>query len=99
MSDVNATTDAATPDNASVLRLIQACKAARATGRVEEADRLLARVAQLAPEHPAVLNELGLRMVQRGDASRARELRVGSETLEWIPGTWVFDDTIEHEAL
>jgi aspartyl/asparaginyl beta-hydroxylase (cupin superfamily) len=74
LSDVNATTGAATPDNASVLRLIQACKAAGAAGRGEEADQLLARVAQLAPEHPAVLNELGLRMMQRGDATRAREL-------------------------
>ena len=35
---------------------------------------LLARVAQLAPEHPAVLNELGLRMIQRGEAVKAREL-------------------------
>jgi len=28
----------------------------------------------MAPGHPAVLNELGLRMMQRGDAIRAREL-------------------------
>jgi aspartyl/asparaginyl beta-hydroxylase (cupin superfamily) len=62
------------PDNATVLRLIQASKAAGAAGRTGEADQLLARVAQLAPAHPAVLNELGLRMLQRGDAARAREL-------------------------
>jgi aspartate beta-hydroxylase len=62
------------PDNATVLRLIQASKSAGAAGRAGEADQLLARVAQLAPAHPAVLNELGLRMLQRGDAARAREL-------------------------
>jgi aspartate beta-hydroxylase len=62
------------PDNATVLRLIQASKSAGAAGRTGEADQLLARVAQLAPAHPAVLNELGLRMLQRGDAARAREL-------------------------
>jgi aspartate beta-hydroxylase len=62
------------PDHATVLRTIQASKAALAAGRGREADELLARVAQLAPEHPAVLNELGLRMIQRGDAVKAREL-------------------------
>jgi aspartyl/asparaginyl beta-hydroxylase (cupin superfamily) len=62
------------PDHATILRTIQASKAALAAGRGREADELLARVAQLAPEHPAVLNELGLRMVQRGEAVKAREL-------------------------
>jgi aspartyl/asparaginyl beta-hydroxylase (cupin superfamily) len=70
LSNVNATA----PDNAAVLRMIQASKAAGAAGRESEADALLARVAQLAPSHPAVLNELGLRMMQRGEASKAREL-------------------------
>jgi aspartate beta-hydroxylase len=65
LSDVN---------DATVLRLIQASKAAGAAGRAGEADQLLTRVAQLAPAHPAVLNELGVRMMQRGDAARAREL-------------------------
>jgi aspartate beta-hydroxylase len=54
--------------------MIQASRAAGAAGRAAEADQLLARVAQLAPAHPAVLNELGLKMMQRGDAARAREL-------------------------
>src|SRR6266403_2607504 len=54
--------------------MIQASKAALAAGRNGEADQLLARVAQLAPEHPALLNELGLRMMQRGEALKAREL-------------------------
>ena len=74
MSDVNATAAGRAPDNATVLRLIQASKAAGAAGRAGEADQLLARVAQLAPAHPAVLNELGSRMMQRGDAGRACEL-------------------------
>jgi aspartyl/asparaginyl beta-hydroxylase (cupin superfamily) len=74
LSDVNATAGTPVPDNATVLRIIQAAKAAGAAGRSGEADQLLARVAQLAPAHPAVLNELGLRMMQRGDAARAREL-------------------------
>src|SRR5438874_1238887 len=54
--------------------MIQASKAAGAAGRDGEADQLLARVAQLAPAHPAVLNELGLRMMQRKEAAKAREL-------------------------
>ena len=68
------TVNAAATDSATVLRLIQASKAAGAAGRASEADQLLARAAQMAPGHPAVLNELGLRMMQRGDAIRAREL-------------------------
>jgi len=55
-------------------QLLQAARAARAEGRSDEADRLLSRAAQLAPAQPAVLNELGLRMMERGDAGRAREL-------------------------
>jgi aspartyl/asparaginyl beta-hydroxylase (cupin superfamily)/Flp pilus assembly protein TadD len=62
------------PDGAAILRLIQASKAAGTAGRESEADQLLARAAQLAPGHPAVLNELGLRMMQRNDAGKAREL-------------------------
>lgn len=72
MSDVNS--GAVRADEAIVQRMLQACKAAAAGGRAEEADQLLARVAQLAPAHPAVLNELGLRMLQRGEAAKAREL-------------------------
>jgi aspartate beta-hydroxylase len=65
----------ATPaDNATVLGMIQASRAAAAAGRRSEAEQLLARVAQLAPAHPAVLNELGLTMMQRGEPGRAREL-------------------------
>jgi aspartyl/asparaginyl beta-hydroxylase (cupin superfamily) len=74
LSDVNAMAGAVAPDNATVLRLLQASKGAAAAGRTSEADQLLARVAQLAPAHPAVLNELGLRMMQRGEPGQAREL-------------------------
>jgi aspartate beta-hydroxylase len=74
LTDVNAMAGTGAADNVTVLRMIQASKAAGAAGRTGEADQLLARVAQLAPAHPAVLNELGLRMMQRGDAARAREL-------------------------
>ena len=61
-------------DDASVLRLLQAAKVAAANGRGEEAGQKLARAAQLAPNHPAVLNELGVQMLQRGDAEQARQL-------------------------
>ena len=57
-----------------MLRMIQAAKAAGAAGHSREADELLVRAAQLAPDHPAVLNELGLRMMGRGEALKAREL-------------------------
>jgi aspartate beta-hydroxylase len=69
LSNVNA----AAPE-AAVLRMVQAARAAGADGRESESDQLLARAAQLSPGHPAVLNELGLRMMQRGDAKNAREL-------------------------
>ena len=71
MSNVNAAAEA---DSTAVLRMLQASKAAGAAGHGNEADQLLARAAQMAPGHPAVLNELGLRMMQRGDAAKAREL-------------------------
>ncbi|HYB33440.1 MAG TPA: aspartyl/asparaginyl beta-hydroxylase domain-containing protein [Steroidobacteraceae bacterium] len=72
MSDVNAAAPRA--DDATVQRMLQASRAAGAAGRSAEADHVLAQVAQLAPAHPAVLNELGLRMLGRGEATRAREL-------------------------
>ena len=61
-------------DNATILRMIQASKAAEMAGRQGEADQLLSRVAQLAPAHPAVLNELGMRMMQAKEPGKAREL-------------------------
>jgi len=70
LSNVNAS--AAQP--ASVPDLIQASKAAAAAGRVGESDQLLVRAAQLAPGHPAVLNELGTRMMERGEHAKARDM-------------------------
>jgi len=54
--------------------MIQAYRAAGATGRGREAEEMLARLRQLAPAHPAVLNELGLQLMQRGEAAGARQL-------------------------
>lgn len=54
--------------------MLQAARAAGAAGRAREAEELLARAAQLAPEHPAVLNERGVQLMQRGEAAGAREL-------------------------
>ena len=63
-----------TADQSSLLRIIQAARAAGAAGRSREAEELLVRAAQLAPDHPAVLNERGLQLMQRGEAAGAREL-------------------------
>lgn len=66
---------ASTPvDDAAVFRALQASKAEAAAGRMPESDQLLARVAQQAPNHPAVLNELGVRMLGRGAPEQAQAL-------------------------
>jgi aspartate beta-hydroxylase len=62
------------PDSEAVQRQLQAYRAASAAGRGAEADQLLTRLAQAAPMHPAVLNELGLRMMNAGAPDKAREL-------------------------
>jgi len=56
------------------LRGVQAARAEAAAGRTAESDLLLARVAQQAPNHPAVLNELGVRMLARNAAEQAQAL-------------------------
>jgi aspartate beta-hydroxylase len=61
-------------DDAAIIRAVQASRAEAAAGRVPESDQLLARVAQQAPNHPAVLNELGVRMLARGSAEQAEAL-------------------------
>jgi aspartyl/asparaginyl beta-hydroxylase (cupin superfamily) len=61
-------------DDATIIRVLQASKAEAAAGRVPESDQLLANVAQRAPNHPAVLNELGIRMLARGAADQAQQL-------------------------
>ena len=61
-------------DQSSILRILQAASAAGAAGHSREAEELLARAARLAPEHPAVLNQRGLQLMERGEPARAREL-------------------------
>jgi aspartate beta-hydroxylase len=61
-------------DEATIVRVLQAAKAEEAAGRMSESDQLLANVAQRAPNHPAVLNELGVRMMARGVADQAQLL-------------------------
>jgi aspartate beta-hydroxylase len=61
-------------DEAAVSGLLQASKREAAAGRLKESEQLLARVAQLAPAHPAVLNELGVRMMGRGQFAEAQKL-------------------------
>jgi aspartyl/asparaginyl beta-hydroxylase (cupin superfamily) len=61
-------------DEATIIRVLQASKAEEAAGRAAESDQLLANVAQRAPNHPAVLNELGVRMMARGAADQAQLL-------------------------
>ena len=47
-----------------------------------ESDQLLARLAIQAPNHPAVLNELGVRMLSRGAAEQAHALFVRATTAD-----------------
>jgi aspartate beta-hydroxylase len=61
-------------DDATIARALQASKAEAAAGRMMESDQLLARVAQQAPNHPAILNELGVRMLARGAPDQAQAL-------------------------
>ena len=76
-------------DQSNVLRMIQAAKAAGAAGRNREAEELLVRAAQLAPDHPAVLNERGLQLMQRGEAAGARDLfRRATEADPGHPALW-----------
>jgi aspartyl/asparaginyl beta-hydroxylase (cupin superfamily) len=61
-------------DDAAVVRTLQSAKAAAAAGRAGESDQILVALAQRVPNHPAVLNELGIRMMDRRDAVQARAL-------------------------
>jgi aspartyl/asparaginyl beta-hydroxylase (cupin superfamily) len=64
----------AQPDDAAIIRGLQASKAAAAAGRMGESEQLLVRLAQQAPNHPAVLNELGVRMLERRAPEQAQAL-------------------------
>jgi aspartyl/asparaginyl beta-hydroxylase (cupin superfamily) len=61
-------------DDATIIANLQAAKAAAASGRASEADQILVQLAQAAPHHPGVLNELGVRMLDRGVADQAHAL-------------------------
>ena len=71
---MNTSTNPAPLDDNAIMRLLQVSKAEADAGHASESDLLLARVAQQAPNHPAVLNELGVRMLARGAADRAEAL-------------------------
>lgn len=75
-------TPSAPPDDAWIIRALQASKAEAAAGRMMESDQLLARVAQQAPNHPAVLNELGVRMLARGAPDQAQALFARATAIE-----------------
>ncbi len=68
------------PDEAMIIRVLQTSKAEAAAGRQRESDLLLARVAEQAPHHPAVLNELGVRMMNRGSPEQAHALFLRATT-------------------
>ncbi|MEP6546908.1 MAG: aspartyl/asparaginyl beta-hydroxylase domain-containing protein [Gammaproteobacteria bacterium] len=69
-------------DDATIIRVLRASKAEAAAGRMPESDQLLARVAQQAPNHPAVLNELGVRMLARGAPEQAQALFARATTAQ-----------------
>ena len=59
-------------DDGAIHGALQASRAAMAAGRTAEAEQLLVRLAQQAPGHPAVLNELGVLMMNRHNIERLR---------------------------
>jgi aspartyl/asparaginyl beta-hydroxylase (cupin superfamily)/uncharacterized protein HemY len=65
---------AATSDDSAIIRAVQASRGALAAGKTAEAEQILVRIAQQAPGHPAVLNELGVRMMERGSPQQAHAL-------------------------
>lgn len=74
---------------AALFQMLQAMKVAESQGRVDEAGQLLTRAAQMAPNHPAVLNELGVRMLQRGEADKAEALlKRATQALPTEPALW-----------
>jgi aspartate beta-hydroxylase len=60
-------------DDSQVRAVIQQAERAFAAGQKAEAERLLARVQARAPQHPLVLNALGLRELHNGNGEAARQ--------------------------
>jgi aspartate beta-hydroxylase len=69
-------------DEAAIARALQASRAEAAAGRERESEQILVRVAEAAPRHPGVLNELGVRMMSRGRAAEAYQLFVQATTAD-----------------
>lgn len=61
-------------DNQTIDRILQTVKTEAAAGRTAESEQLLVQLARQVPHHPAVLNELGVRMLARGSAEQAHAL-------------------------
>jgi aspartyl/asparaginyl beta-hydroxylase (cupin superfamily)/Flp pilus assembly protein TadD len=61
-------------DDAFVIRALNTSRAEAAAGRISESEQILANIAQRAPNHPAVLNELGVRMLTRQKPEEAHQL-------------------------
>jgi aspartyl/asparaginyl beta-hydroxylase (cupin superfamily)/Flp pilus assembly protein TadD len=61
-------------DDAFVTRALNTSRAEAAAGRIAESDRILASLAQRVPNHPAVLNELGVRMLNQQMPEKAHQL-------------------------
>lgn len=64
--------NASAADDAHIRRLIDAADKAAAAGRVVEAGRLLADAHGAAPQHPSVLNALGMHALRSGDFASGR---------------------------
>ncbi len=77
---MNTAATATQMNNRMVDRVLQTVKAEAAAGRITESDQLLAQLARQVPHHPAVLNELGVRMLGRGAAEQAHALFVRATT-------------------
>jgi aspartyl/asparaginyl beta-hydroxylase (cupin superfamily) len=65
---------AVTTSEAQIRALIEAVDRADRSGDRREADRLMARARDAAPDHPGVLNAAGMRSLMGGDAGAARPL-------------------------
>src|SRR5437762_5304996 len=77
-------------DDATITRILQASRAAAAAGRTTESEQMLVGVAQQAPNHPGVLNELGVLMLSRGAAEQAQALFVRATNADpRHPSLWV----------
>ena len=61
-------------DDRRIRQLIETAAQASASGRVQEADRLVRQAEAEAPKHPLVLNETARRLLLSGDAANAYAL-------------------------